>query len=96
VDGRSDLFSLGVMVYQLLAGRLPFDSDDMASLLYRITRDEPELLTRVRPELPVCAADIVHRCLHKDPAKRHQSGAELARELVACLRSLATSRPVAK
>jgi CHASE2 domain-containing sensor protein/tRNA A-37 threonylcarbamoyl transferase component Bud32 len=87
VDGRSDLFSLGVMLYQMLTGRLPFVGDSMATLMYRIANDphpplaeiSPELVTQ-RPTLP----GIIDKALQKNPDLRYQTGAEMARDLQAC------------
>jgi len=84
IDGRSDLFSLGVTLYQMACGQLPFGGDSMAQLMYKIA-NEPHLDIRsLRPELPDCLVAIVDRALTKDPDQRYQTGAEMARDLRTC------------
>ncbi len=78
VDGRSDLYALGVVAYCALSGRLPFDAPDVAALLaMHITRPAPPLAS-VCPGVPGRLAQAVDRCLSKDPAKRFQTGEALA------------------
>ncbi len=88
VDGRSDIFSLGVTFFQLLTGRLPFDADEMATLIYQITQEPPMDLLKTRPDLPVCLGAIMTKALQKNPDKRFQSGAHLAKALLQCVKSL--------
>ncbi|MCS3903023.1 serine/threonine-protein kinase [Methylohalomonas lacus] len=91
VDGRSDLFSLGVMLYQMLAGRLPFKGDSMATLMYMIANDPHPDIGQVKPsvlqEAP-CVAAIIDRVLNKNPDERYQRGSELAADLQQCLGTL--------
>ncbi len=78
VDGRSDLYSLGVVAFYALSGRLPFDSPEVAALLaMHITRPAPPLAT-VAPGIAGKLAQAVDRCLAKDPADRFQTGEALA------------------
>ncbi len=85
VDGRSDLFSLGVMLYQLLCGSLPFKAESMASLMFKITNDEaPDILT-YRQDIPQCLIPIINKTLIKDADKRYQTGTDLANDLKLCL-----------
>lgn len=89
VDGRSDLFSLGVMLYQLLTGRLPFGGDSMATLMYRIANEPHPPLSLVRPELVEqrpCLAAIIDKALQKSATERYQSGLEMAKDLRDCAR----------
>jgi len=88
VDGRSDLFSLGVMFYQLLTGQLPFSADSMATLMYRIANEQHTPVLDLRSDLPKCAAHIVDRALDKDPDNRYRDGHEMARAIRECASSL--------
>ncbi len=88
VDGRSDLFSVGVILYQLFAGRRPFNADTMATLLYQITREEPPPLGDVAPDVPIGLQHIVGKLLSKQADRRFQSGSELANALERELRAL--------
>ena len=74
VDGRSDLFSLGAMLYEMLTGRRPFVGDTAAASLAALLRDDPPPPVGVDPKI----ARILERCLRKDPAERFQSAAELS------------------
>ena len=77
-DHRSDIYSLGVVAYYALAGRLPFEAPTIAALLAKhITQPAPLVATTV-PGLPTKLSDAVHRCLAKDPAERFASAEELA------------------
>jgi eukaryotic-like serine/threonine-protein kinase len=81
VDHRADIFALGVIFYEMLAGKRPFRGENAASQISSILRDAPPSLEGLRPELPAAIERIVHTCLEKDPARRYQSGAELRSEL---------------
>ncbi|MBA4267657.1 MAG: hypothetical protein C0453_21485, partial [Comamonadaceae bacterium] len=81
VDGRSDLYSLGVTLYQLLTGSLPLAGDSMAALMYQIANQPAPSVRSVRPQLPQALADILDRLLAKSPDARFQTGAELSQQL---------------
>jgi serine/threonine-protein kinase len=76
VDGRADLYSVGVLLYRLLSGTLPFKADSALAMLQRQIRDEPISLHLQRPELPDWCDRIVQRALMKAPADRFQSAEE--------------------
>ncbi len=88
VDGRSDLFSLGVMLFQLVTGRLPFQADSMANLMYKIANESHPSVKVLRPETPECVVEIVDKALSKDLRERYQTGNEMTRDIVRCLQSL--------
>ena len=89
VDSRSDLFSAGVVLYQLLTGHLPFEGDTLISVAYKITKTDPPSLDKVRGDLPLSLRRIIERSLKKQPDKRFQSGEEFAQALVGVARELA-------
>ncbi len=86
VDGRSDLFSLGVMLYELLTGSLPYRDGSTAELLRQIAAAPPPDLRERRPELPGALADVVVIALQKPPALRYPDGRALAHDLLAIAR----------
>ncbi|MEO6566784.1 MAG: serine/threonine-protein kinase, partial [Casimicrobiaceae bacterium] len=89
VDSRSDLFSAGVVLYQLLTGHLPFAGDTLISVAYKITKTDPPALDKLRPDLPLSLRRIIERALKKQPDKRFQTGEEFAQALVSVARELA-------
>lgn len=70
LDGRSDQFALGVIAYELVTGSKPFTAENMASLVFQIAREEPELVTHLNPSLPVSVDAVIRRALSKQPAMR--------------------------
>ena len=78
LDGRSDLFSAGIVMYQMLTGQRPFRGDSLVSLAMQITNAEPKPIEQLRPEVPAAVRRIVARCLAKSPERRYGSGKELA------------------
>ncbi len=84
VDGRADIYSLGVTLYQLLCGELPFTSDSMANLMYKIANEKHPDIRCYRPDIPTCVSNIINRALHKDVEKRFQSGGQMAASMKRC------------
>ena len=81
VDGRSDLFSLGIILYELAAGSRPFRGEGVSDLFKVITKDEPLDLCKINSDLPKALADVIMRCLRKKPEQRVANGRELAEVL---------------
>ena len=81
VDGRSDLFSVGVVMYQLLTGRVPFEAASLVTLAHKIAKEEPTPIAKLRRDAMPALRRIVERCLKKEPDKRFQTGQELATAL---------------
>jgi serine/threonine-protein kinase len=81
VDGRSDLFSLGVVLYEMLTGEPPFDGDNINSTMYRIVNEAPVPPKTLAPRIPEVFNHIVAKALAKDPGERYQSARELAHDL---------------
>ncbi|MBE9564935.1 MAG: serine/threonine protein kinase, partial [Proteobacteria bacterium] len=81
VDGRADLYALGVTFYQLLTGSLPFNADSLANLAYKITNEKFKPVRDVRPDLPASATRIINKALQKKPGNRYASGADMAKAL---------------
>jgi serine/threonine-protein kinase len=78
LDGRSDLFSAGIVLYQMISGERPFRGDSLVAIATKIANDAATPLTQLRPDAPAALRRIVDRCLAKTPAQRYQSGQELA------------------
>jgi serine/threonine-protein kinase len=88
IEGGSDLFSLGVSLYQLACGKLPFVGDSMAQLMFRIANEPHTDILSVRPDLPPCLVAIINKSLSKLNEDRYANGAEMADALRQCASSL--------
>ena len=96
VDGFSDQFSLGVTLYQLVSGRLPFEGDSMAQLMFKIANEPHADVRTHNPKLPASVSAIINKTLAKDPAQRYPSCEIMAKALRLCLGSLTpAARPAA-
>jgi serine/threonine-protein kinase len=85
IEGRSDLFSLAVTLYQLLSGKLPFEGESMAQLMFKIANEAPTDIRSVNPGVAEGLAAFLERALAKDPDQRFQTGEEFAGALRASL-----------
>ena len=94
VDARTDLWSLGVLYYESLAGCAPFQADSSLGILRAIAEQAPAPLRQLRPDTPALAEQIVSRALEKDPASRYQSASEIVRDTSDLLARLTTTLPV--
>ncbi|MBW1722003.1 MAG: protein kinase [Deltaproteobacteria bacterium] len=81
ITPQADLFSLGVVMFELLAGKNPFEADSDVATVYRITHDDPQPLRSLRPDIPGTLEAIVHRALEKDLKERYATAGEIATDL---------------
>ncbi len=88
VDGRSDLFSLGVMLYEMLTGVRPFRGDSMATLMFQIANEPHPDIREHCPDLPESISKLIDKALAKDPEARFATGNDMVREIIQCLRDL--------
>lgn len=84
VDGRTDLFSLGVVFFELLSGEKPFKGDSIATLMYNITSSERPSVKEFEAKVPQCFADIITKLLMKDANARYQTGNEVVEAVNRC------------
>ncbi len=88
VDGRSDIFSLGVVLFEMLTGERPFQGDSVATLMYTIANQPHPSPFELRPDLPKSLGPVIDRALAKDVTKRYQRGLEMAQDLRTVIQSL--------
>ena len=81
MDNRSDVFSLGVLLYEMATGTLPFQGSNLVALLNEILHKVPALPTQLNPELPESLGQVLKKALEKDPDVRHQSAKDLMADL---------------
>jgi len=93
VTGHSDLFSLGVSLFQLLTGQLPFTADSMTGLMQQIAEAPHPPLRAFRPDLPACVESLIDRALAKNPDARFDSGAQMAAALEDCRSRIPSGQP---
>jgi serine/threonine-protein kinase len=89
VDGRTDIFSLGVVLFELLTGRPPFTADNLSALLFTIAHQPHPALNSIRKDLPPMFQEVLDRALQKELPQRYRRAGELAQDLRAYLQSLA-------
>jgi serine/threonine-protein kinase len=81
IDGRADLFSLGVILYWMATGEQPFPGETMTAVSYKIVHTEPVPPAKLNPAIPPKLESVILKCLAKSPANRYQTGEELAQDL---------------
>jgi len=82
VDTRTDLWSIGIVLYELLSGSCPFGGADYMEVLGKVTREDPPSISATCPHIPPPLEEIIRRCLQRDREKRCQTASELARALL--------------
>lgn len=88
IDSRTDIFSLGVILYQMLTGLFPFNGADANSVWHQIVNEEPQKPSSLNPEIPEMLDFIVSKCLAKNPENRYPNAKELAADLHSCCAQL--------
>src|SRR3954451_13519498 len=96
VDGRTDLFSLGICLYECLTRRKPFGGDSLTTISYKIVHENFPPLNEINPQIPDGYEEVVAPCLAKDPAKRYQRARDLGLALRAIARGEKPVRPPAE
>ena len=81
LDARSDIYSLGVTAYHMLAGSPPFDGENPLVIAMKQVKNDAQPISEIRPDLPAAIGELIHRMIEKDPARRPQSAAEILKKL---------------
>ena len=81
VDARSDLFTLGIILYQLLVGQLPYKADTIQGAMFKRTREKPRAPAEVDATVPALLSDITAKCMQMDPARRYQSALDIQKDI---------------
>jgi serine/threonine protein kinase len=81
VDGRSDIFSLGVVLFEMLTGEKPFTGEDITSLMFKIAKEKHPSPREINPKIPPVLEKIIDKALEKDLEKRYQRGGQMASHL---------------
>ncbi len=88
VDGRSDLFSLGIVLYEMLSAEKPFKGENITALLYAITHNNYEPLSKVASQIPKCCVNLIDKLLRKGVSKRYQSATHVIKDINRCRQEL--------
>ena len=96
VDARSDIWSLGAVLYEMLTGRRPFQGDSDETLIFAIRHDEPRSVRELRAETSAGLAAVVSRCLEKDPNRRYQRAGDLLADVRTLQRGGVVRRPASR
>ena len=94
-DSRSDLFSLGIVLYEMVTGKRPFDAESLQGICSKVLSSTPLPPSHANPSVPAAFDDLVVRCLAKDPSARHASAEALAQELYPLARRAPAQAPAA-
>jgi len=90
-DHRADIFSLGVVMYEMLLGRRPFKGENITSLIYTIINQEPDRPSDINPQIPLLFDHVIMKALQKDPSQRYQKAHEIAVDLKDFVESFASN-----